>query len=57
MLSREELEAASADFFDRVSIPVEEALKSAGLTKEDIDQVELLGGGIRTPKVTDILKS
>ena len=37
MLSREEVEAASAGFFDRVSIPAEEALKQAGLTKDDID--------------------
>ena len=56
-LTREEVEAASSSFFDRVSIPAEEALKAAGLTKEDIDQVELLGGGIRTPKVTEILKN
>jgi hypoxia up-regulated 1 len=27
------------------------------LSIDDIDQVEMLGGGIRTPKVTEILKS
>lgn len=37
MLTREEVEAAAGSFFDRVSIPAEEALKAAGLTKEDID--------------------
>lgn len=37
MLSREEVEAASGSFFERVAIPVEEALKLAGLSKEDID--------------------
>ena len=37
MLSREEVEAASTSFFDRAALPVEEALKAAGLSKEDID--------------------
>lgn len=37
--------------------PVHSALKKAGLTLEDIDQVEILGGGVRTPKVTEILQA
>lgn len=57
IITRVEIEAAAGDFFDRVSGPVEEALQTAGLTIDQIDQVELLGGGIRVPKVTDILKS
>jgi molecular chaperone DnaK (HSP70) len=35
--------------------PIDQALSIAGLTKDDIDQVEILGGGVRTPKVTEIL--
>ena len=30
--------------------------KEAGLTVDDIDQVEILGGGLRVPKVQEIIK-
>ena len=42
-------------FFDRVHEPVEEVLKKAGLKIEDIDAIELLGGGIRVPRVQEVL--
>lgn len=32
-------------------------MKKAGVTIEDIDQIELLGGGIRVPKVQEILQT
>jgi hypoxia up-regulated 1 len=35
--------------------PVTEALQKAKLTVEQIDEIELLGGGVRVPKVTEIL--
>jgi len=56
MLQREELEAVAQPFFDRVAAPLQEALSKAGLTAEQVDQVELIGGGIRVPKVTEILE-
>jgi hypoxia up-regulated 1 len=37
--------------------PVNLALEKAGLTIEDIDDIELLGGGIRVPMVNEILQS
>lgn len=37
--------------------PVEEVLRKAGVTIEEVDQVELLGGGIRIPKIQEILSS
>jgi len=39
-----------------VTRPIEAALAKAGLSMEEIHQVELLGGGIRTPKVTELLE-
>jgi len=56
MLKREELEEAAKPFFARVAAPVEEALAKAGLTAEQIDQVEMIGGGIRVPKVAEVLE-
>jgi molecular chaperone DnaK (HSP70) len=32
-------------------IPIEKVLLAANLTKDDINVVELIGGGIRVPKV------
>jgi len=55
-LERSEMEEKAAPLFDRVTKPIEKALEIAGLTLDDINQVELLGGGIRTPKVTEILE-
>lgn len=50
-IAREDFELRAEHLFDRVLAPVEEALLAANLTIEDIDQVELVGGGIRVPKI------
>lgn len=50
-IERKEFEDASQHLFDRVMGPVEDVLRKAGLTIDDVDQVELLGGGIRIPKI------
>ena len=39
----------------RVNEPIEKLFKLSGLTKENITQVELIGGGVRIPKIQDIL--
>jgi hypoxia up-regulated 1 len=51
------MEDASGEFFAQVNKPIEDALEKAGLTIEDIDQMELLGGGIRNPKIVQILET
>lgn len=50
-MERVELEEALKQDFSIVGRPVERALEAAGLTVQDIDQVELIGGGVRVPKV------
>lgn len=42
--------------FERVKDPFEMALRKAKINVDQIDQVEILGGGIRVPKAQDILK-
>ena len=56
-LPREQVDEASTDFFSQVTLPIKEALEKAGLNVEDIDQIELLGGGIRNPKIVEILEA
>lgn len=43
--------------FARVEDPITQALKQARLSVEDIGSIEILGGGVRVPKVQEILKS
>ncbi len=55
-LTRAKLEALVEDLIERVVEPCETALKDAGLTKADIDEVILVGGMTRMPKVQEKVK-
>ncbi|KAJ8538892.1 hypothetical protein ON010_g12979 [Phytophthora cinnamomi] len=50
-MTRSKLEDLSADLFERTLKPVEVALEKAGLTVADIDEIEIIGGGVRMPKI------
>lgn len=52
-MTRDELESYLAPFIERVAVPIEQALKMAGVTKEQLDAVELIGGNSRIPCVKD----
>jgi molecular chaperone DnaK len=55
-LSRAKLEALVEDLIAKTIGPCEQALKDAGLKKSDIDEVILVGGMTRMPKVVDAVK-
>ena len=55
-LSRAKLEALVEDLITRTIGPCEQALKDAGLKKSDIDEVILVGGMTRMPKVVEAVK-
>lgn len=55
-ITREQFETMAADLFSRVADPVARALEAANKTVEQIDQVEIIGGGVRVPKVQAILR-
>ena len=55
-LTRAKLEQLSADLIERSLGPCRQALKDAGLTASQINNVILVGGQIRMPKVQDTLK-
>merc|ERR1712055_639484 len=54
-VSREDLMGLAPDLMARVTKPVEQALSTAGMAMENIDQVILVGGGTRVPKVQELL--
>ncbi|RZK45828.1 MAG: molecular chaperone DnaK [Pedobacter sp.] len=55
-LSRAKFEQLSDDLFARCLKPCEQALKDAGLSISQIDEVILVGGSTRIPKVQEIVE-
>jgi len=56
-LSRAKLEALVEDLIAKTVGPCDQALKDAGLKKSDIDEVILVGGMTRMPKVVETVKA
>lgn len=55
-LSRAKFEQLADSLFTRCLIPCEQALKDAGLSTSQIDEVILVGGSTRIPKVQEIVE-
>ncbi|CRJ93594.1 hypothetical protein BN1708_009399 [Verticillium longisporum] len=53
MVTRQEFEAMVEPLLARVHVPLEQALADAKLTKDDIDVIEILGGGSRVPALKE----
>jgi len=53
MITRQEFEALVEPLLARTHIPLEQVLAQAKLTKDDIDIVEVIGGGSRVPALKD----
>lgn len=56
-ITRAKFEQMTKDLVDRTRIPFERALKDAGLTAKEIDEVVLVGGSSRMPMVQDMVRS
>lgn len=55
-ISRAKFESLADTLFDRCLKPCEQALKDAGLNTSQIDEVILVGGSTRIPKVQEIVE-
>jgi molecular chaperone DnaK len=55
-LTRAKLEALVADLVERTLGPCRQAMQDAGVTAKDIDEIILVGGQIRMPKVQEAVK-
>ena len=55
-LSRAKFEQLADKLFERCLKPCEQALKDAGMSTSDIDEVILVGGSTRIPKVQEIVE-
>ncbi|NWF58889.1 MAG: molecular chaperone DnaK [Fischerella sp.] len=56
-LTRSQFEGLCDDLLGRLRIPVKRALKDAGLTPRDIDEVVLVGGSTRMPMVQQLVRA
>jgi molecular chaperone DnaK len=56
-LSRSKFEQLIDDLVQRTKIPCERAIKDAGVTASQIDEVILVGGSTRIPMVQELVKS
>lgn len=54
-ISRAKFEALNQDLFQKTMVPVTQVLKDAGLSKADIDEIILVGGSTRIPKIQQLL--
>lgn len=57
MITRQEFEALIEPVLARTETPLEQALAEAKLTKDDIDVIEVVGGGSRVPAVKDRIQA
>ena len=55
-LSKADFEQRMQPYFERAMVPVREALRAASLTKENIDEVLLVGGSTRITKIETMLQ-
>lgn len=56
-LTRAKFEQLSASLMERLSAPIQQALSDAGLTKDQIDEVVLVGGSTRMPMVHEMVRT
>eukprot|EP00122_Pirum_gemmata_P007649 Pgem_evm1s7027 len=55
-LTRAKFEELNADLFKATLDPVKKVLEEAGLEKKDVDEIVLVGGSTRIPKVQSLVK-
>ena len=55
-LTRAKFDELTVDLVERTKIPVRQALKDAGLSQADIDEVILVGGSTRIPAVVEAVR-
>jgi molecular chaperone DnaK len=56
-LSRSKFEQLTADLLERCRMPFNNALKDAGISAKDLQEVVMVGGSTRMPMVQDLVRS
>ena len=56
-LSRAKFQEMTADLIERCKVPFEQAIKDAGISKDQVDHVIMVGGSTRMPAVQELVES
>eukprot|EP00122_Pirum_gemmata_P008839 Pgem_evm1s8158 len=56
-ITRAKFEELNADLFKNTLNPVKKVLEEAGLEKRDVDEIVMIGGSTRIPKVQELIKN
>ncbi len=56
IVTRQKMESLCAEFFERMKVPINQALQDAKLLPSQIDRVLLVGGSSRIPKIIEICR-
>jgi heat shock protein 4 len=57
MITRQEFEAMTEPLINRIDVILEQALAEAKINKEDIDIIEVVGGGSRVPAIKERIQT
>ena len=55
-LSRAKFQEMTADLIERCKVPFEQAIKDAGISKDQVDHVIMVGGSTRMPAVQELVE-
>jgi heat shock protein 5 len=55
-ISKAKFEELNIDLFKKTMVPVTQVLKDAGVSKSQVDEIILVGGSTRIPKIQNMLK-
>jgi L1 cell adhesion molecule like protein len=55
-ISRAKFEALCGDLFSKTMVPVEKVIRDSKVSKSQVDEIVLVGGSTRVPKVQELLK-
>ncbi len=56
-ITRARFEMLCSDIFIKVIKPIEQVMKDSGFSKDDIDEIVLVGGSTRIPKIQSLISS
>ncbi len=56
-LSRSKFQEMTADLIERCKVPFEQAIKDAGVSKDQVDHIIMVGGSTRMPAVQELVES
>ena len=56
-ITREQFYEWAAELIQRVTLPIEQALKDANLTADQLHAVAIIGGGVRVPAIQQAIKT